>query len=271
MKTINKVVIGLLAAMALSWAQAAYAVDNLTEFGIEDDLTVLGTGGSDTDPDLEVKGFSVFGATRSALNIPAAPGSMFVRGYVEVSSGMYVAGNSTFTAAVYLPAPTSIFPSGGTADQVMSKNATTGAMQWATVSNLVSGDNLGTHIATETLKMANFGIVNVASITTNGYIQAGASVTIAGTGGVGLGVTGTTALNGNTSVSGSNTFTVGTGAASFGGTVSATDNVTLSSNTAIGGAINNNERLKVVGGTASGNYAATFYSGSSLAAWIKKK
>ncbi|MBI4801029.1 MAG: hypothetical protein HY796_00735 [Elusimicrobia bacterium] len=35
----KKIVIGLLAALALSWASAVYAADNGTEFGIEDDLT----------------------------------------------------------------------------------------------------------------------------------------------------------------------------------------------------------------------------------------
>lgn len=40
------------------------------------------------------------------------------------------------------------------------------------------GDYLGSHTATETLKLANFGIVNVASITVNDYGHFGGSVTV---------------------------------------------------------------------------------------------
>lgn len=132
---IKRILSGLLAAMALSWAPAAFAADNNTEFGIEDDLTVLGTGGTAVDPDMEVKGFTVFGATQAALNIPAAPGSIYARGYVEVSSGMYVAGGSTFTAGAYFTGVSSfsdvanIHIAGGAANQVLKKVAG-GGMVW---------------------------------------------------------------------------------------------------------------------------------------------
>ena len=133
MKKLIRVVLAL--ACVAAAGRLARAADNGTEFGIEDDLTVLGTGGSDIDPDLEVKGFSVFGATKSALNIPAAPGSMFVRGYVEVSSGMYVAGSSTFTSGAYFTGVSSfsdaanIHIAGGAANQVLKKVAG-GGLVW---------------------------------------------------------------------------------------------------------------------------------------------
>ncbi|HAT71641.1 MAG TPA: hypothetical protein DCS63_02365 [Elusimicrobia bacterium] len=90
----------LLLLCALVAAPTLRAADNGTEFFLEDDLTVYGAQGTQTDPDVEIKGFSVYGATQTApaLQIPVGPGNIFVNGYVQVSSGMYVAGNSTFTS-----------------------------------------------------------------------------------------------------------------------------------------------------------------------------
>ncbi|MBI4656871.1 MAG: hypothetical protein HY746_09035 [Elusimicrobia bacterium] len=118
-----------------------------TELGSEDDLTILGANGSQTDPDVEIKGFSVFGATQSApaLWIPAAPGNIFVNGYVQVSSGMYVAGSSTFTAGLYVTdissfaaGPGSIYIKDGAAGQVLKKVAG-GGMVWGNDDAGVSG------------------------------------------------------------------------------------------------------------------------------------
>jgi len=52
----KRIVTGLLMAMALLWAPAVYAADNSTEFGVADDLTVLGGDGTATllDPDVAV-------------------------------------------------------------------------------------------------------------------------------------------------------------------------------------------------------------------------
>lgn len=234
----KKVIIGLLAAMALSWAQAVYAADNGTEFGIEDDLTVLGTGGTAADPDLEVKGFSVFGATQSApaLNIPAAAGNIFVNGYVQVSSGMYVVGGSTFASSAYFNGVSSftagagaIYVNGGAPGQVLKK-AANGSMYWAaddsgagaingTQNRLVMFGPGGTGGADSQLQQD----ANNASMT----MLTGSSMTILGNGTDGLGVSGATKLNGNTSVLGANTFTVGTGLTSLGGSLNVTGASTL--------------------------------------------
>ena len=72
-----------------------------TELGSEDDLTVLGVNGTADDPDVEVKGFSVFGATQAAYTgAVVGPGNVVVNGVLAVSSGAYVVGNSTFTGDV---------------------------------------------------------------------------------------------------------------------------------------------------------------------------
>lgn len=253
----------------------AHAADNGTEFGIEDDLTVLGTGGTAADPDLEVKGFSVFGSTQSApaLVIPVAPGNIFANGYVQVSSGLYVAGSSTFTSTVNLPAPTALYVSGGNNGQVMTKNTATGAMQWSDVSALVSGDNLGNHVATTTLSMSAFDIAGAGYVTASSAALSGQLI-----------VYGTSTLTGNTGVGGtliSAGLVTAQNGLSVTGNASISSNITANGNSQFGDADTDihgvnmapaaNTALSVAGQNVSGDYAAKFYSGASLAAWIKKK
>ncbi|HAF95245.1 MAG: hypothetical protein A2021_02285 [Elusimicrobia bacterium GWF2_52_66] len=203
----KKIVIGLLAAMALTWAQTAYA-DNATEFGVEDDLTIMGTAGTVADPDVEIRGFSIFGSTGVTANIPVAPGNIIVNGQMQVSSGAWFVGNSTFTGTVTLPAPVSLRIAGGLDNQVMSYNAANGAMQWADVESMVAGgDSLGSHIATKTLDMAEFGIIRIASASITNGITAG-SMTIVNNAGIGgtLGVTGAATLSNTLGVTGVSTL-----------------------------------------------------------------
>lgn len=278
---IKRIVTGLLTAMALSWTTAVYAADNSTEFGIEDDLTVLGTAGTAVDPDVEIKGFSVFGATQAApaLLIPAAPGNMFVNGYVQVSSGMYMNGSSTFTSTVYLPAPTSLFVTGGSEGQIMTKNATTGALRWDFISSLVTGDNLGSHIATTTLNMMTFDVKNAGYITASSAALSGQLI-----------VLGTSTLTGNTGVAGTLTsaglVTASNGLSVTAGDAAVTNNLTVNGNSQLGDgladihgvntAAETGTALKIAGEGTTGKFVAKFYSGdpavaTNLAAWIKKK
>ncbi len=274
----KRIVLAMAALFALTLAPAAYAADNNTEFGIEDDLTVLGTAGTAVDPDAEIKGFTVFGATQAApaLNIPVAPGNIFANGYVQVSSGMYVAGSSTFTSGAYFTGissfaagPGNMYVSGGTAGQVLSKVAG-GGMQWSDVSAMVSGDNLGNHVATTTLNMASFDVKNAGYITASSAALSGQIVvygtsTLTGQVGVGgaLGVTGAATLSDNLTVNGNTTL--GNAPADW---IVAKSSTTVDIN---GGAIDDTAAFAVKGIDSSGVYAAKFYSGASLAAWIKKK
>ena len=133
----KKIVIGLLAATALSWAQTVYA-DNATEFGIEDDLTILSTAGTAPDPDVEIRGFTLFGSTQAAYTgAVVGAGNVVVNGYLAVSSGMYVNGNSTFTARVDLPAVDK-YTSPPEPDQVLTQSAV-GGPKWSF--SLLPGDN----------------------------------------------------------------------------------------------------------------------------------
>jgi len=73
---------------------SAHADDAGTVFGAEDDLTVLGTNGTSTDADMEVKGFTVFGPSGSgATVVTQGVGNAFAAGSVEVASNLYVGGN----------------------------------------------------------------------------------------------------------------------------------------------------------------------------------
>lgn len=208
MKKLIGVIMALVCVVAAG--RLAYAADNGTEFGIEDDLTVLGYQGTALDPDVEVKGFTVFGATQAAYTgISITTGSVVVNGQLSVSSGAYFVGGSTFAAGgAYFTGVSSfsnvanVHYGGGTAGQVLSKVAG-GGMQWSSVSSMVSGDNLGSHIATMTLTMANNNISGANYITASSMSLTGQAIvlgssTLTGNVGVGgtLGVTGAATFNG---------------------------------------------------------------------------
>jgi len=150
--------------------------DNNTELVVEDDLTINGTQGTYEDPDVELKGFVVIGATQPTYtaNISTGPGNVIINGILGVSSGAYIVGNTTIT---YITSSTfsgasSIFINDGSTGQILKKSST-GNLIWSDLTAV--GDNLGNHIATMTLT-ANYGIVTTtitaSTITTSGYVNA---------------------------------------------------------------------------------------------------
>jgi hypothetical protein len=162
----SRIVALLFAAIALRpLAPVLYAQ---TELGSSDDLTVMGTNGTALDPDVEIKGFTVFGSTQSAYpgNIPVLAGNVVVNGYLSVSSGSYFSANSTFTAA------NTVFINDGSAGQLLAKNSA-GYLQWV---NSAVGDNLGNHVATTTLQMGNYAITSSTAINAKYYQIAGSTV-----------------------------------------------------------------------------------------------
>lgn len=217
---IRKAVTGLLAAMALAWAPAAYAADNGTEFGIEDDLTVLGVEGTAADPDAEIKGFTVFGATQAAYTgAVVGAGNVVVNGYLAVSSGAYFVGGSTFASAgAYFTGISSfsdvskIHIAGGAANQVLKKVAG-GGMAWAddslgageisgTPQRLVMYQADGTGGADSLLQQdpgnTSITMVTGSSMTILGAFKANGAATLAGT----LDLTGDATLSNNLTVAG---------------------------------------------------------------------
>ena len=131
------------------------------ELGAVDDISGYGVDGTAYDPDLEIKGFTVFGATQAVYpGISAAPGNVVVNGALSVSSGAYFVGDSTFTAA------SKIFISDGSSGQILSQNAS-GSLQWTNSSAI--GDNLGNHTAATQLNMGNYAIWSSSDITAVRY------------------------------------------------------------------------------------------------------
>jgi hypothetical protein len=106
-------------------------------------------------------------------------------GTASPAAELYMVGISSFTGNVYMQNGSHIYMStpayihlgGGAANQVLANDGGN-ALKWTTLSSL-GGDNLGIHIATTTLNMADFGIVNVASITVNHGITV-SSITVSG-------------------------------------------------------------------------------------------
>ena len=129
------------------------------------------------------------------------------------------------------------------------------------------GDNLGNHIATTTLNMSDFGLVNVSSIIANGYMTM-SSATITQNAGIGgtLGVTGDVNLAGKLNVDGTSTFV---------------SSVTAKGNIQLGDAYNDihgvnmvpaaDTALSIAGQSVSGDYAVKFYSGATLIGGMRKK
>ncbi|HBB67405.1 MAG TPA: hypothetical protein DCZ93_08940 [Elusimicrobia bacterium] len=155
------------------------------EFTAVNDLAALGADGTASDPDVEIKGFTVFGATQAAYTgAEAGPGNVMVNGALTVSSGAYFVGNSTF------PAAGSIFVNDGSAGQTLRKNSA-GHLEWS-----AAGDNLGDHTATTTVNMAGFPIMNISSAQISGtgvsgaaalFQVAGSTMTVLNNGNAGIG------------------------------------------------------------------------------------
>ncbi|HOI42609.1 MAG TPA: hypothetical protein PK523_06660, partial [Elusimicrobiales bacterium] len=145
-----------------------------TELGAVDDLTVLGADGTVPDPDVEIKGFSVFGSTDVVLFISTSPGNTVFNGAVQISSNIYAIGMTTFTGNVYIQQD-KLYINGGLAGQVLKKNAG-GWLEWADAASLVEGDNLGDHTATEQLRMGDYAIWSSSDISAARYQINGSTV-----------------------------------------------------------------------------------------------
>ena len=114
-----------LSAYFLALAAGVHA-ENLsyTEFGVAGDLAVLGQVGTAVDPNVKIKGFTVFGSTQSAYTgIVPGNGNVVINGAVSVSSDAYFSGTSTF------PGANSIMINDGIAGQVLVK-AAEGNLNW---------------------------------------------------------------------------------------------------------------------------------------------
>ena len=211
MKRLLTAVLALACSLALARSVSAAG----TEFGIQDDLTVLGQDGTASDPDLEVKGFSVFGATASAYNISAATGNVVIMGNLQASATAYfgssitVAGSGVFLSTVtmaegmlkYGTAPANkVLKSGGDGyvywgtDDTGSNNATGGFYR------LKMEDGTGSQLVDSPL---------VSNAGSNSVTAFASSMTIQGYNGDGLAVFGATNLNGTLSVIGANLTSLG--------------------------------------------------------------
>ena len=302
MNIIKRATIGLLAAVALSWAQTVWAADNGTEFGIADDLSVYGTTGSWADPDVEIKGFTVFGDNATGTNhIAAAPGNVGIRGNLQVDATSYfgssvtiagsaaigsslnVGGYGVFLSTVQIANGNLQYGTSATPGQVLKADAN-GFVTWGTDLSGASGgspyyipmwDNTGNAFVKSPL-VGNSNTptnltMNGSSMTINGPFESSGTVKLGNsTAGAGdVTIVGAATVGGSLGV---------TGLATVGGTLGVTgaatlsDNLSVSSNTQLGNNIGNKTginhapedgvALAVHGDVNSGNYVVKFYSGS---------
>ena len=226
MKKLTKVVIALVCVAAAG--RLAYAADNATEFGVEDDLTVLGSAGTWADPDVELKGFTLFGPAAGPQVITSTSGNVAIRGNLQVDATSYfgssvtIAGSGVFLSTVNVSAGMLKYGSGASG-QVM-KSGGDGYVYWGTDnSGAVGGgayrvpmwDNTGNAFISSPFlgnsnTPTNLTMISGSSLTINGPFESTGTVklgnAVAGLGEVtivgaataqsGLSVAGLTSLNG---------------------------------------------------------------------------
>ncbi|MDP2866958.1 MAG: hypothetical protein Q8O90_12010, partial [Elusimicrobiota bacterium] len=115
------------------------------ELGAEDDLTVFGTGGTVPDPDVEIKGFSIFGSTSVLTYISTAPGNTVFNGAVQISSDVYVVGRSTFIGNAFFGSSITVSSIRGlsaplSADSAASKAYVDAALDTCALGSAVAAD-----------------------------------------------------------------------------------------------------------------------------------
>jgi len=224
--------IALLAALMLAWAPAVYAADNATEFGIEDDLSVLGSTGTLEDPDVEIKGFSVFGAVQGPNNIAASSGNVVIRGNLQVDATTYfgssvtVAGYGVFTSTVQMTE--GMLKYGNAVAGKVLKSGGNGYTYWG--DDAGSGGSIsGTPRRISMFRSGGEGVEDspLHSDSANSLTVLTSSLTIQGYNGEGLGVTGAARIAGDLFVVGNSSLTVGTGLTTLGGALNVTGNTAL--------------------------------------------
>jgi hypothetical protein len=123
---------------------------------------------------------------------------VIINGILGVSSGAYIVGNTTITyiTSATFSGASSIFINDGSTGQILKKSST-GNLIWSDLTAV--GDNLGNHIATMTLDMKNFPIINISSLAITGATGmsgtdsllsiAGSTMVVLNNGNVGIGTT----------------------------------------------------------------------------------
>ena len=84
MDKLTKRLLLMTALFSIVLVPRALAADAGVEFGVEDDLTVKGTGGNETDADLKVYGYSAFGNGAGAQKVITGRGNVYLQNNLEI-------------------------------------------------------------------------------------------------------------------------------------------------------------------------------------------
>jgi hypothetical protein len=139
MKKLLAIAFALACTMAL--ARNAKAAGG-TEFGVDDDLTVMGTDGNWGDADLQVNGFSKFGVTVNTQRITEdTRGSVAIAGGLQVDGTIYGSSMTLSNQLYVAPAAVSLMP----VDQntrILVQDSD-GLFRYQILKNVVSGGTTG--------------------------------------------------------------------------------------------------------------------------------
>lgn len=269
MKRLAIAVLALVCTMTL--ARSAYAE---TEFGIQDDLTVIGDNGGVGDADLEVAGFSVFGprlATSALLINDNTAGNTVINGQLQAGDLYIVNGSSVILGTqsfIKIPTMPLFGNQAANKDYVDLKTMTEAIWAYDDATNKVRLStvtaSVGIGIDQATAKLQ----ANVASPVADDkmFLVSGGA----------LGsdeFLGIDALDENSAKAGLHgQLAIGSGYSAA--KAAPTDGMAVQGAISVGAVsagTENGNKLAVVGVDAPGKYIATFYSGSNIAAFIRAK
>jgi hypothetical protein len=284
--TTQMVVVGM--AMQMVVAGRAFAADAGLEFGVQDDLTVNGTEGAIQDADLEVKGYSLFGST-NGLTVPAefvsGPGTVVIASNLFVN-GQLKAGSIDLSGAAMTVSNLTVegfLHANGDSLSVLKNATMEKSLAIGEALTVTGGGAMGSlNVTGNGVVGGTLGVTGVTTLSSNLVVNSttdssdkttGALVVQGGVGvGKNLNVGGALGVTGNGAVGGSLTVSNVTTLATNMTAVQSAYLATSSGAVGIGNSLpDSNTKLQVTGGTNTDDYVAKFYSGTTIAAWIKKK
>ena len=130
-------VVAFALACSLTLARTAKAAG--TEFGVDDDLTVLGTDGTWGDPDVQVDGLTRFGINGSTMKITEnTKGSVGIAGGLQVDGTIY-GSSMTLSSELYVNTVAVDQMNVDKNTRILVQDTATGKFRYESLQNVITG------------------------------------------------------------------------------------------------------------------------------------